>query len=285
MAEPPGCVDARREPEADLSGVDRRGIDARDAHQRLQPGLLCARERAEAGDRQRAVLAEQRDDVGDRRERDEIELTAQDVGVGAEQRLAELERHARAAELLRRHHRTVGQLFAGTVMVGDDDVEPELPRAPNLIDGGDAAVDREHEPAAFPGEALERVAADAVALVEAARQMPLHDAAEGTQDTDGDHCRADAVDVVVAVHADPLTGRDRRANPLDRGGHVSKLERIPQRLLAGEERARRVGVAVAAPDEHACRDLAEAELTGERVGLPVRARTDRPGALRHRRLR
>src|SRR6266540_2569988 len=46
-----------------------------------------------------------------------------------------------------------------------------------------------------------------------------------------------------------------------------------------------VGVAVAAPDEHARRDLVEAELLGKSGGLPVRARTDRPDALRHARLR
>ena len=52
-----------------------------------------------------------------------------------------------------------------------------------------------------------------------------------------------------------------------------------QGLLAGQEGPRHLGVAVAAPDEHACRDLAEAELLCEAARLPVRARTDRPDAL------
>ena len=77
MAEPAGGVDPRREPEADRAGVDRRRVDARDAHQRPQPRLLRARERAQAGDRERAVLVDERDDVGDRRERDEVEVAAQ----------------------------------------------------------------------------------------------------------------------------------------------------------------------------------------------------------------
>src|SRR5207247_352947 len=114
--------------------------------------------------------------------------------------------------------RAVRQLVAGPVMVCDDDVEAELTSAPDLFDGGDAAVDGQDEPAALLCEPLERLAADAVALVEAARDVPL------------DLC-------------------PELAQP-----------------------------------EHACRDLAEAELLREAARLPVRARTDRPDALRHARL-
>ena len=46
VTEPAGRVDPRCQPETDLAGVDRRRIDARDAHQRLQSRLLRARERA-----------------------------------------------------------------------------------------------------------------------------------------------------------------------------------------------------------------------------------------------
>src|SRR4029453_7376554 len=66
--------------------------------------------------------------------------------------------------------------------------------------------------------------------------------------------------------------------------HVAEKQRIVQHLLAGEEGPRLLEVAVAAPDEHACRDLAEAELPREVARLPVRARTDRQDALRHARL-
>jgi hypothetical protein len=212
-------------------------------------------------------------------------MATKEVRVRPEQRLPELERDARAAQLFRRDDWALGQLVTGTVVVGHDDLQPELARPANLVDRGDPAVDRQDETAALVGEAFERVAADAVALVEPARQMPLHVGAELSQDEHREHRRADAVDVVVAVHADALAVRDRGADPVDRGAHVSDQQRVVQRLLAGEKRPRRFGVAVSAPDEHACRDLAEAERLGEGVGLPVRARTDRPGALRHRRLR
>ena len=60
---------------------------------------------------------------------------------------------------------------------------------------------------------------------------------------------------------------------LDGLAHVPEQERVVQRLLAGEEGPRLLGVAVAAPDEHACRDLAEAELP-ERGRSPAGAGTD-----------
>ena len=163
MAEPSCRVDSRPEPEADLARIDRRGIDVRRLQQRAQPGLLRARERPQARDHERAVLAHERNDVGDRRERDEVEMTAEHFGVGSEQRLAELVDHARAAEIGKRIVRrsrgddgAIGQLVAGTVMVGDDHVEPELACASHLVDRCDAAVDGEDEPAAFFGETLER---------------------------------------------------------------------------------------------------------------------------------
>ena len=116
MAEPSGGVDARPEPEAARAGVDRRRIDAGRAHQRLQPRLLRARERAQARDRERAVLVDERHDVGDRRERDEVEVPLRDLRVDAEERLAELVDDAGAAELRerivgrpRRDDRAVGQ--------------------------------------------------------------------------------------------------------------------------------------------------------------------------------
>ena len=130
MPEAAGGVEARREPEADGAGVDGGRVDAGALHERAQPGLRRARERAEPGDGERAVLVDERDDVGDRREGDEVEVTPGDLGVDAEERLAELVDDAGAAELGERvlggpggDDRAVGQRLARPVMVGDDDVE------------------------------------------------------------------------------------------------------------------------------------------------------------------
>ncbi len=71
---PPGGVDPRREPEPDGLLVEPRGIGLADAHQRAQAFAARARERDEALAHEPAVLAAQRDAVGDRRERDDVEI-------------------------------------------------------------------------------------------------------------------------------------------------------------------------------------------------------------------
>ena len=285
----PGGVDPRAEPEADGARVDGGRVDAGGAHQRPQPDLLRARERAQPRDRERAVLVEQRHHVGDRRERDEIEMALRDLRVDPEERLAELVDDAGAAELRervvgrpRRDDGAVRQRFAGPVVVGDDHLEPARPRLGDLLDRGDPAVDGDDEPAALVGEPRERLGTHAVALVEAARQVPVDLGAELPEQQHGEGGGGDAVDVVVAVDADAAALGDGGADLLRGGLHVAEQERVVRRLLALEEGARDRGVGVPAPDEHGCRQLADPEGRGK-VGLhPVRARTDRPGALVHR---
>ncbi len=75
-----------------------------------------------------------------------------------------------------------GSVVAGPVMVGDDDLEPERAGVGDLVDGRDAAVDGEHEPVPFVREALDRLPGQAVALLEAARQVPVDVGAELAQD-------------------------------------------------------------------------------------------------------
>ena len=285
VAEPPGRVDAWCEPEADGAGVDRCRIDARRAHQRLEPGLLRAGERAEPRRRECAILVEQRHDIGDRGQRDQVEVA---VDVGSE-RGEQLVRDARAAQLgervprrPRRHDRAVGQRLARPVVVGDDHVEPEPASFSDLVDGGDPAVHGQHERDAVLRQARERLAGHPVAFVEAAGQVPLDVRPELAQARDRECGRADAVDVVVAVHADALPGGDRRADPVARGRAVAEQARVVARRFGGEERTRRLGVAEPAPDEDAGSDPADPERRREGARLTVRAGTDRPAALLHR---
>ena len=98
-AEPAGRVDPRRQPERDRGRVDDRGIHVGRPHQRLQPGAARPRERAEASGRERAVLVDERDDVRDRRERDEVEHSCDRWVVVSEQRAGERVRDARAGEV------------------------------------------------------------------------------------------------------------------------------------------------------------------------------------------
>ena len=179
MAEPARGVDPRSEPEADSTGVDGGGIDLGGAHERLQAGLLRRRQPAEPLDRKRPVLVHQRHDVGDRRDRDDVGMRTERLGIAPEQGLAELVHDARAAQLregvVRRpcgNDWTCGEPVGRTVMIGDDDLKAEPLGLLDRLDGGDPAVDREEEPVALLGEAPHRLDLHAVALVEAAREMP-----------------------------------------------------------------------------------------------------------------
>ena len=283
-AEPARRVDPRREPEPDGALVDPRRVDARDLHQRPEPRLLRACEGAEAGERERAVLVDERDDVGDRRERDQVEVPRQRLVARAEQRLAELVDDARAAELRERivgrprgDDRAVRERLARPVMVRDDDLEPARARLGDLLDRGHAAVDGEDEPAALVGEPRERLALDAVALLEAARQVPDDVRAELAQD------RAPRARSRRCRPRRSRRGRRfacRRRSPhviaSTPRGHVAEQERIVAGRRSFEERARLGGIVVAAPNEHARGRLAEPEGVRKGARSALRARFDRP---------
>ena len=72
--EAPGGVDPRRQPEGEVALVEPLRLAFRDRHQRPQPGPVRAAHLREPAPDQRPVLADQRDDVGDRGERDEVEV-------------------------------------------------------------------------------------------------------------------------------------------------------------------------------------------------------------------
>ena len=167
------------------------------------------------------------------------------------------------------------------MVVGDDDLEPERARVLDLRDRGDAAVDGDDEVEAFLGEPRERVGVQAVALLEARRQVPRDVGVQLAQQQDGERGRADPVGVVVAVHADSLAGVDRRGDRRDRLAHVAERERVVSGQGAVEEAARLGGLVVAAADEHRRRHLVERERVGERLHAGVRTGFELPGSGRH----
>ena len=162
---------------------------------------------------------------------------------------------------------------------------PSVPRVCHLGDGGDAAVDGEHERHAVRGEPVDRVGGEPVALLEPARQVPRRVDAELAQRQHGERGGRDAVDVVVAVHAHALAALGGGAQALDGGRHVAEQQRVVAGLLALEERSGRRRVGVAAAREDARGDLAHAELAGEGARLAGSARAYRPAAIEHRRSR
>jgi hypothetical protein len=90
------------------------------------------------------------------------------------------------------------------MVVCDHDVEAERSGTYDLGDGGDPAVDGQHEAAAVFCQPVERLAGDAVALLEAARQVPRDVGPELAENEYRERRGADPVGVVVAMDADAL---------------------------------------------------------------------------------
>ena len=141
-AHAPGGVHARRQHEADVIAVDRLSRQARDVEQRPQADLVRPlRQQVEPELRDHAVLADERDDVGQRADGghlDEARQPALVAGAPA-QRLHQLQRHADARQVLvgigavvplrvddRQRRR---QLRVRLVVIRDDQVDAELARA------------------------------------------------------------------------------------------------------------------------------------------------------------
>ena len=196
------------------------------------------------------------------------------------ERLRELEHDARAAQVgeriagargrARGHDRRVRQHRPGPVVVGHDDVEPELAGARDGLGRGDAAVDGDQQPGAGRRQRLDARDRDAVAVLEAAGQERLDLGAQQPQHLDRERRGAHAVDVVVAVHDDRAAGGDRALDQRAGLGHVAERERIVQRAVAVEERLRGGRIGQPAPHEHLGSDALQAELGGE-LAHPVGA--------------
>ena len=103
--EAPGGVQPRAEAEGDVALVDPLGLDPGGFHQRPQAGAGRAPDLVEPAADQEAVLADERDEVGDGGERDEVEVAdrrLRPAGPPTLQRLGELRGDRRAAQRLER---------------------------------------------------------------------------------------------------------------------------------------------------------------------------------------
>ena len=215
----------------------------------------------------------QRDQVGDRRQRDQVELGLDRRRPA--QRRRQLVGDAGPAELGERvagddrvQDRAPGQLRARLMVVGDDHLEPGAERRLDLGDGADPAVGGQQQRGAALGQLGDGRLGEPVAVLEPAGDQPVALGAQLAQRADQDRGRADAVDVVVAVHGDPAPGGDRGPDPLDHLRHRVELERVVV-LGRGEERSRLLDRPVAAPDQGDGDRLGEAEPAHQRPRLAV----------------
>ena len=271
--EPAGGVQARREPEPERVLGRGTRLDAGDLHQRPQPRLRGARQRGQALAHEAAVLTLERHHVGHGCQADQIEVLGEHVRVAPgdpEHRLGELVRHGRGAQLRERvvaerrmHDRAVGQLVGRPVVVGDDDLEPELARACDLGRRGDRAVDRDEQSRARRRHPLDGLHRQPVS-VGAARYVPARIGPEPAQGAHEDRGGADAVDVVVAVHDDLRALRDVAEDRLAALVHAGERERVVA-LVGREEVARGLRGVVPAPREDRGRGRGDAERARELI--------------------
>ena len=272
----PRGVQSRAQPEADRAGVDRARVDLRDVHQRAQAGLARRGEPAQALAHQPPVLPDERHDVGDGGERDEVEVLLGQPRVLAgrlQQRPGELVRDRRGTQVRawvvadpRVHDRRVGQVAVGprAVVVGDDHVHPGRPGARDLLDGRDRAVDGHEQSGAALRQPVDGRGGEPVAVAGAVGQVPVDVGADRAQRPDQDRGRAHAVDVVVAVDRDPAAAAHVGEDLL--GGVAQAAEGV-QRVLVGARQERARGGRLAHPAAH--EDLREhvrhAQLGGQAV--------------------
>ena len=186
-AKTPGSVDPRRQPEGDRAFVDGGRVDARRfasarrcrvaaaSASRLSPAIASTRFSSTSGTTSAIVASATRSRWLSRS--------------GAAERLRELVDDAGAAELRERvvgraawrRSDSPGSDVRRPVVVGDDHLKAEPLGLVDLVGRGDTAVDGEDEAVALFGDALQRRAGEAVALLEPARQVPADFRAELAQ--------------------------------------------------------------------------------------------------------
>ena len=170
--------------------------------------------------------------------------------------------------------RRFGQLRARLVVVGDDQLQAQLPGHIRLVHAADAAVDRNEQFGLLRGQRADGVAVQSIAFVNAMGNVIAHVGAWSSfRHSQRIAVPRYAVHVVVAVDGDSPAGTDGGINPL--GGRTAARQqfRVAQAGKLGVEKiagGRRVGHAAA--DEqfgHHRRD-ARGVLQGRDAGRIVR---------------
>src|SRR5205807_4320295 len=108
-----------------------------------------------------------------------------------------------------------GEHRADRVVVGDDQLDPQLAGQLRLADCGDPAIHRDDQRGgALQGQSPQRLAVDPVALLDAVRDVIGDVPGAGQLQAGPQQARtADAVDVIIAVNDDPTAAPDRAHDP------------------------------------------------------------------------
>jgi hypothetical protein len=122
----------------------------------------------------------------------------------------------------------IRELVIGFVMIGNDQVESELPCPPRCLGAANAAVDGNDDVYAVGVQSLECRRLQAISVPQTFGNEVHHLAAEQLQRAPKDDGGGDAVDVVIAVDRNSFTLRNRLEQSVDGAPHVGQPHRIEQ---------------------------------------------------------
>ena len=151
--------------------------------------------------------------------------------VGAAQSQHQLQRHAAAGQMLKgiiaiaamrvHHGHGIGQHILTFVVVGDDHLHAQRVGKGYLVHAGNAAVHRNQQTHAPVMQTAYGILTQAVAVLDAARDVVHHIRATGAQIVHQYDRGGNAVHIVVAENGDLFPGVQRPADTLRRRGHVA----------------------------------------------------------------
>ena len=231
--------------------------------------------------RQDAVLPDHRHEVGGNADHQQVEQRDQGLERNAELLrigLHELEAHAAAGQVVEgilavltlgvQHRHGLRKRFLRKMVVADNHLQALAAGVFDLVDGLDAAVERDDELEAAVRGPVDALVGHAVALVVAVGNVEIHLVGEtldeGIDQRDGGR----AVHVIVAVDQDLLAGGDGAVQPLHRLVHVLHQEGIVEGVQRrAEEGARLLESLDAALDKQLGQHLVDADFRGEPLHL------------------
>ena len=259
-------VQARGQTVADRVRRDGLAAAAGALQKRMQAGAHRVLQKGQTLADNRAVLPHQRHDVGHRTQRRQLAVHFQQLGgVAALERGTELERHARAAQVLERafvvgalgvdNGDGVRQRVARQVVIRDDEVKAQLLCAGSFLDGGNAVVYRHDELEALGGQRFQRRACQTVAGA-AGRQLAADVCALAGETFVQNGRGRDAIDVIVTVDDHEFLLFDGLLDTDDSLVHIGEQERVAQRFALAQQGLRSGGVRAAAGGQHPAQQYA-----------------------------
>ncbi len=257
LAQPAGRVEPRRQHETDIL-ARKFGllVELRQFQKRRHAQARSFAQTRQSVPHQHAIFIDQRDHVAHRSQRHQSDGLHQKVPhrladffrlAGAlTQCPGQLEGHAGTAQPgerigsggQARMHDRVGrrQRGADRMMIGDDQLQPELASPQRFGDARHTAIDGDDHLRATTGQCLKRVAIQTIAVVDAIGHV-VADLGREQLEAQGQKRRAaHSVDVVIAVHDDSPTGGDGRHDAVGRSGYARQILGIAQAAQPGFEK-------------------------------------------------